>query len=381
MWNPSRTKNPKTGGVLSSRILTPWLKSSVFDACFLLFPPFLALILAWYFDSKSMMSSDLPEWAWLIFILGIDVTHVYSTLFRSYFNREEIQENKNILILTPVLVWLVGVALYSISAMAFWRTLTYVAVFHFIRQQYGFLRLYTRTESLSQRHYWIDQILIYTVTLYPIVHWHTELPREFHWFMEGDFFAGLPTFFGKLAFGFYIFMIGLYFVHEGVKLKSGRPFNLPKNILVLSTTLTWYFGIIYFNNDLIFTMTNVIAHGVPYIALVWFYGERHSKKISGPFIFGKLDYRCFFVKFSLPLFLGFLFILGYLEEGLWAGFIWREHLEIFKPFAKLPLVSEKDSLSILIPLLTVPQATHYVLDGFIWKVRNAEAHWQKVIFS
>lgn len=366
---------------MKSRFLTPWLRGAGFDIFFIIFPPFLALMLAKYFHDTAMVSSDLPEWAWLVFILGIDVTHVYSTLFRSYFNSNELQENKNILVLTPILVWFIGVVLYTISSLMFWRTLAYVAVFHFVRQQYGFMRLYTRTEKLSQRDYWLDQILIYTVTLYPIIHWHTQMPREFHWFMEGDFFSGLPDVFRKMGLVFYIIILSLYCGNEFYKSKEGKPINLPKNLLVLGTVLTWYFGIIYFNNDLIFTMTNVVTHGIPYIALVWFYGENQSHKKDAPLIFGKLKYRFFFSKYSLPAFLGLLFLFGYMEEGLWAGFVWREHLEIFKPFAAFPVFTEKDSLSILVPLLTVPQATHYVLDGFIWKVRHAEAHWQKILFQ
>jgi hypothetical protein len=76
-----------------------------------------------------------------------------------------------------------------------------------------------------------------------------------------------------------------------------------------------------------------------------------------------------------------LVVIGFLEEGLWAGLVWREHLNFFFPFADLPAIIQKDTLSLLVPLLTLPQATHYVLDGFIWKVKDSGANWQKVIFA
>jgi len=42
--------------------------------------------------------------------------------------------------LVPVLGLTIGIALYSEGELVFWRVLAYLAVFHFIRQQYGWLR-------------------------------------------------------------------------------------------------------------------------------------------------------------------------------------------------------------------------------------------------
>jgi hypothetical protein len=362
------------------KLSNPWLKNVYFDLCLFLIPPFFALGLAFYFNIQGMVNSDLPEWAWLLFILGIDVTHVYSTLFRSYFNQKDFQEHKNLMTLIPIVIWIVGIVLYAIGALVFWRVLAYLAVFHFIRQQYGFLRLYCRSEKLTHRDFRIDQMIIYTVTLYPIIYWHTEMPRAFHWFMDGDFFSGLPLLFRKLGFVFYILAIGMYLVNEVLKTKRGVSLNIPKNLLVLGTGLTWYFGIIYFNNDLIFTMTNVVAHGIPYIALIWLYGERQAKVTPEASFLSRFGYRLFFSKFSAPLFFGVLFLLSYLEEGLWAALVWREHLELFKPFVGFSQISSSESLTLIVPLLSVPQVTHYVLDGFIWKLRQKNAHWNKILY-
>jgi hypothetical protein len=47
--------------------------------------------------------------------------------------------------------------------------------------------------------------------------------------------------------------------------------------------------------------------------------------------------------------------------------VWNEHQTVFKLFSFLPQVNDQVLLSLIVPLLVVPQATHYVLDGFIWK--------------
>jgi hypothetical protein len=359
----------------------PWLKGPAFDLSFILLPSFISVGIAFVFADVLGATAGVPLWAWLIFILGIDVSHVYSTLFRTYFNSNELRENKSLLTLIPVIVWLIGVGLYSVHSMLFWRVLTYVAVFHFIRQQYGFLRLYCRGEVSSNKDRWLAASVIYLAALYPIIYWHCHQPRNFHWFIDGDFILGLPAIFSQ-AIGFiYLAVIIAYFLNELLNIKKNIPFNVPKNAIVIGTAASWYAGIVHFNGDMTFTITNVVSHGIPYMALVWLYGERQKDRLDSPLILGKFSYRVFFSRISLPLFLAVLLLFGFIEEGLWAGFVWREHLEAFGIFARLPEITARDTLSWLVPLLTLPQATHYVLDGFIWKLKDSDANWQKVLFA
>jgi hypothetical protein len=57
--------------------------------------------------------------------------------------------------------------------------------------------------------------------------------------------------------------------------------------------------------------------------------------------------------------------MAFVEELLWDNGVWQERTWLFGSFAAL---HEADSF--LVPLLAVPQITHYVLDGFIWKRRQ-----------
>jgi hypothetical protein len=94
------------------------------------------------------------------------------------------------------------------------------------------------------------------------------------------------------------------------------------------------------------------------MALIWIFDKKESKHAmptSKP------------VLPQLVFFLLTIVILAYLEEGIWDGLIWREHTDIFSMFRFLPVITSKEMLTILVPLLSLPQATHYVLDGFIWR--------------
>jgi putative autoinducer-2 (AI-2) aldolase len=46
-----------------------------------------------------------------------------------------------------------------------------------------------------------------------------------------------------------------------------------KLLLLASTWATWFFGIVVAKSDLAFTVTNVVAHGVPYLALTYRYAR------------------------------------------------------------------------------------------------------------
>jgi hypothetical protein len=254
-----------------------------------------------------------------------------------------------------------GIFLYSIGAMVFWRCLAYLAVFHFIRQQYGFMRLYSRKEVSSKLIRILESFIIYSAAAYPVIFWHFSDDRRFHWFVDGDFFqftSGLwPE---RLAFFIYLMGI-LTWLFLSVKEIRTTGLNLPKHLLIAGTYLSWYFGIVYFNGDMAFTALNVISHGIPYMALVWFMNRKDSSK---PALSGK-----WWIK-SLVWFLLVLGVLAFAEEALWDSLHWRDHAEVFGWTYFIPRITSPDFLSILVPLLAVPQVTHYVLDGFIWKVRK-----------
>lgn len=359
----------------------PWLYSAAVDSALIISPAFLSVAVVWLLRGSFDGSAEVPLWAWVCFILCIDVAHVYSTLFRTYFDPTEFQKRKTLLTVTPLLAWLGGALLYTIDDLLFWRILAYVAVFHFIRQQYGFMMLYSRKESAQARKFkWVDKSLIYLATLYPIVYWHTHLPRNFHWFMDGDFFQALPKSLERIALAAYAIAIFLYLVKEIALSKAGHPISIPKQLIVLGTALSWYIGIVALNGDMAFTITNVISHGIPYIGLIWIYGRKRSASAPDLPILGKLKSKHVFSVAFLPAFAGILILLAYAEEGLWAGLVWREHLQVFGAFAQLPKMTDHATLAWLIPLLAVPQLTHYIIDGFIWKLRDGHSTWQQADF-
>jgi len=341
-----------------------WLNTPASDLVFILSPPFLSLLIVFLFPEPFQQASGIPLAYWVLLILFIDVAHVYSTLYRTYFKRNILRMKTALLTGVPIGCYITGIILYSTDSLLFWRVLAYLAVYHFIRQQYGFMRLYSRSEHAPPYCRWIDTIAIYTATIYPLIFWHLNGDRNFTWFVEDDFFrfehsSRLSGYF-TLA---YLTVIVVYLIKELSLIIQSRQFNIPRNLLIAGTFLSWYFGIVYFNGDMAFTTLNVISHGIPYMALIWFFEKKRLNQAPDKSQLTKLISG----RSGILYFLLLLIVLAYFEEGLWDGLVWQEHQNFFAPFAFLPVISEEYLLALLVPLLALPQATHYVLDGFIWR--------------
>lgn len=333
-----------------------WLFSAPVDLSVFLGSAVLSLLLlavGWQF---GILDDDAPDWTWISAVLLIDVAHVWSTSFRVYFDAEEFKRKIWLYTLVPVFGYLVGVALYSEGELVFWKALAMLAVFHFVRQQYGWVNLYrAKLREKSRLTWWIDAAAIYLATVYPLCFWMTSLPRNFNWFVENDFFS-LPAVIEQILFPVYVLVLTAYFAKSFYLYFKTGFINIGKDIIVATTAVCWYVGIVWLNSDYAFTVTNVIIHGVPYFALIYFYAQ--SRRAAAGRFYQKLSG-------SWLIFLATLWALAYVEELFWNRGVWHEREFLFG--ANWNLESWK---MYFVPLLAVPQLTHYVLDGFIWKRKN-----------
>lgn len=359
----------------------PWLGSARVDTALILLPPFLAVAFVLAFRDAFDGTTAIPLWAWVGFILCIDVAHVYSTVFRTYLNPREFNRRRVLFTAVPILCWVGGALLYSFEPTLFWRVLAYVAVYHFVRQQYGFMALYARRDDERYARWrWIDKGTIYLATLYPLAYWHTHLPRNFYWLIDGDFIARLPAGVDVAVLIAYLAFACAYVLKETMQFRASGYFNIPKQAIVVGTAVSWYVGIVLLNGDIAFTVINVVSHGIPYIGLIWLYGRKQPAVGADRAWLPRLRSGAIFSLKWAPVFVGVLLLFAYIEEGLWHGLVWRERLEIFPGFAALPKIDDQLLLACLIPLLALPQLTHYVLDGFIWRMKGPESTWRRILF-
>src|SRR5574341_983441 len=310
------------------------------------------------------LSGDLlgptPVWAWVATVVFVDVAHVWATAYRVYLDPEELRRRPGLYSAIPLAAYVVGVLLYSASSTLFWRVLAYVAVVHFVRQQYGCMALYRRRLGVRSRlDRVLDDLAIYAATLYPLLHWHAHLPREFEWFIAGDFLPGLPKEAADAAFPVHLGITAAYALRQVQLLLTGRPVSPGKSLIVGTTWLSWYVGIVVFDSDYAFTVTNVLVHGLPYLAFVWVYGRSRFRDSAATVARA-------FRPGAWPLYLAPVLLAAWSEEWLWDRVVWHEHGVLFPGPALAPAAG---TLALLVPLLALPQATHYLLDAWVWRVR------------
>jgi hypothetical protein len=98
----------------------------------------------------------------------------------------------------------------------------------------------------------------------------------------------------------------------------------------------------------------VISHGIPYIALIYIreIQQKEDQNLNRLSLFKSA--------FGIFLFILVILAFAFFEEFLWEILVWNEHFS-------LNLNVSLNWFQFLVPLLVVPQLTHYLLDGFIWR--------------
>lgn len=328
----------------------------------------ITLIFPSFFETQL----ELQPWQWLVLVAFIDVGHVYSTLYRTYFNSETRLQFKNLLTILPITCFVFALfVLVVLDWIWFWRILAYVAVFHFIRQHYGFMKIFLGKPLQPNWKNKLDIVSIYLVTLLPLAHWHFSV-RNFSWFIPGDFFSlhcNNCAYWIELVFWS---SCAIYLIAEVYFIIKNNSLNLHKNLHWIGTSASWYLGIIHFNSDLAFTFLNTTTHGIPYLALIWSYAQKNNYK----------ETWTHWIQFTLKkrnwiFFVLFLFGLGILEEGLWDKFVWHEHPQLFQ-FLGHPITLKGIVMKILVALLILPQLVHYCIDGFIWRINKDKTLHQRI---
>jgi len=338
-----------------------WILSPRGDFLIFTGPILLGLVLVAGVARGPGLDAPLAPWAFLLFIVCCDVAHVWATAFRVYLDPARLARRPGVFLGIPLIAFGAGVLLYASSPLLFWRVLAYLAVWHFIRQQWGWVAYSRRAagerDLLDRR---LDQIIVANVTIYPLVFWHAHLPRAFDWFVPGDFLAGLPPAVDRAGLALHWIVNGCYLLRQVHLAFRGSGVNLAKLQIVFTTWCAWYGGIVLLNSDWAFTVFNVLHHGVPYLAVVHRVESRGRRGARG-FLATVFRPR------ALPLYLGLLILAGYMEEWFWDRLVWNEHGMLFLgPAVDLP----QAALILVVPLLALPQATHYLVDGWIWKFRS-----------
>ena len=303
------------------------------------------------------------ELSFLLLVIGVDVAHVWATLFRTYLDPDELRARKATYAGVPLACLALSIALHVASPGLFWRALAYLAVFHFVRQQVGWTAiLRARSGERGRLDRVIDEAAVYLATGVPMLHWHATIPRPFHWFVDGDFVPA-PVLVRALPFADAALVVALvvFAARQVARAGLGRPFAAGKCLVVGSTAVSWWAAIVLSSSDLAFTALNVLPHGVPYFWLLFAYSRARADERPG-------TWASRVAALGLGAFVSSLVALAFVEEMLWDRLVWHDHARLF---GFLPEVDIGSVAHVVVPLLALPQATHYALDAVLWRRKDA----------
>lgn len=299
----------------------------------------------WADHSSSTLQTDLIKlWFLRIYFTLIGYPHIYATFHKLKIDRD-LAPQKNAYLWEVRAFWLItacaGVAYYFGGRYA--SLIIYADIFHHVRQQQGWLSLSQKRQTqLSRGEKILDNIMIYNVSVAPLLWWHAN-PTLFGWFGEGDLIFFLPEWFGAaiiaLHWAICCVYIGIYFFWY----LKGRPFNTAKFLVILNTWVVFYIGILFLRDG----MKNLLIlfnHALPYLFLVFRYFSRYRTPNSPGF----LDSNLF--RFYGPL-VGVALLINPFIASPWM-MAWGSAFAVFGVW------------------LT---AFHIFFDAFIWRVRKKES--------
>lgn len=352
------------------------LYSRGFDFIFF-FLPFIATYIFVTFGNTYFPNILYPEnsplW-FFIFIIIFDVWHVWWTLYRWYLQKNILKKHWKLLIGIPIFSIISLIILCNIQIP--WHDplyvplsfLAYMAVFHFIKQQVGFVQLYGRQaenlDSLTYISKKIDTIITWIVTGFPFAYWMMHYENiSLNWFIPWEYiFISKLVPYTEFLWILYGLCIIIYCIFQLILLLRWARLNPLKYLYIIGTAYIWFNGMVAYDSIIIFGFGNILLHGLNYYGIV-IWSTRSNIEAYGKWL-EKIK-KMGVILFSLGIVLS-MASLWYIEEFFWNQFVWREKNMIFSDFFYNIWYSEP-ILILIVSILGSVQLTHYILDRYIWR--------------
>ena len=301
--------------------------------------------LAVFFSSADhSLSAALPLAAPFL-ILAVDLPHQIWTPFRA---RDLLMQGRlSLSELSPVFyLWLAaGIAAACVSTVSAFTVLAYFTIHHNVRQQAGWL-------ARSQTHHdiWekISKSALQASMVLGVLYWHVA-PIAPGFLVSGDLFyfknALSPELvrMGAIVCGFLTLAIELFRIRQNT--------GVERFLVVIGSLLPWVVAITLLQDRLLFGLTNILVHSLPYIAAVEIQRQPLKKQHS---------YRWIFIYM-----MGLMYAWSYTSCGasiandLFSAKKLDSGIDIFHPIELFNRIAA--SLVVLLPLL------HYFSDSLLWR--------------
>jgi hypothetical protein len=355
------------GEIVKNLKSQPWIHSWYGDTLGFFTIPILFVTLAFFNlpPFNGLSRSDLTSVVYAVLIL--DWGHIFAQWYRIFLNPAETRKAKYLytlsyFILIPILALLLTFFLIHSYVESF---LVYFVIYHFIRQHYGFIRIYSKIDGVkSKMEVFVEGLFIYLSMWTPVIFWHIEFPFEtYYWVIH---FIKLPYAkeFFQIALCLYFLSSILFLYFEYKRFLRTKVVNTPKLLAIFSAGLAW--GCVSFFKEvpvLIF-FTVVLTHDVSYMVLVWFIGRRDKVLTDNHIKWNSI----WSVPGSIVYLLGIL-IVSRLVVGIHAELVFDLNKSYFLIGTLFNDLTNDSTFLIKLgwAIFFVTQGHHYFIDRYLWK--------------
>lgn len=332
------------------------------DFLFLYLPGILAFILFENIHEKTILALILS----FIVYQVIDVGHVYSTVWRTIFDKDELKSS-NRYIVTPILLFIIISLWFHFQLPYFWSFVGYFTIYHNLRQGFGVMKWYEK-KNLSRI---ANNLNFYLLTFLPIIlfHFRDDSFEVLYYTSQKDFlytehnpFVLDLLFFNITIPNIFFLVIGSIYILSIFKtiLNEIQYFYISKKIEISRILYLIYFSLIYcysfILSDNILEMSGALiaSHGVPYLFMIH-YSMLKTRKIPIK--------KTFIMVFLVALLGGII------------NFIYESNMDNAYNYTNLNVTLLE---LIIILFYVVPILCHFIWDASIWRHNNKNA---KIIYN
>jgi hypothetical protein len=338
-----------------------WIVSSRFDLSMVIIPFTIAAVAL---ALLAGLDVEQPLWAYLLCFVAFDVAHVWATVYVTYLDGEAFARRRALFLWPIPVSFAVAFGLYLVAPWLFWTGLAYFAIYHFAKQQYGFIAIYkAKAGERDALDYRLDKLALWTGTIGPVLLWHATPTGQFDWFDGGErFLVRLPEE-AKVLIAAGMALVGTVWLLRQlhVTFARGRALNVGKTTWMIASWVSWWIGVRMAEHIFISAAFLNFFHGVPFLMLVWHRTRTRHK--DAPTERAPLAARL--SRSWLP-FYGALFAIALVEEVLWDGVVWKAYLP--GVLGVTPPALGAVAMAAWVAALSLPQIVHYFLDAYIWKL-------------
>jgi hypothetical protein len=318
------------------------LDSKIKDLLLIIFPG-LITYLAFILLNVSNFSTGSSLLALMVLII-IDTGHVYTTAWRTYFNKEEVLRTP-LYKYVPIVIFGLFFTWHFAKIPYIWNFVFYATIFHYIRQSYGILKWY---EKLNNSFHHFTGKVIYLSSIIPFAAMHFSENFNPQYYSDGDFFL-YPS---PHLFNLCVLLQALLFVYWIYNEFKIKKIELNRILFILGNALMYSTAFLGLLKPQLLLASFVMAHGLPYIYLM----VVSLKKTQPRFNWSFTRLSTFMLVFAL--------IFG-------AGEYFFEDLLL--QVDNLYIENRDWAMSTLIALYLIPLFAHFTFDAIIWKKKHPDS--------